>query len=299
MNNKQDLISILVEKVGICGSDKQKILQNKMNVQFLGHEIIGIDTSLKKYVAVNPNIHCGRCYYCKRKEFNLCSNIKAIGNNIEGGLKGNLQVPLDNVLYLENNNIKYILLDPLAVVIHGLELINITENDRVLIIGSGTLAKLLIWMLNKRNIIPSLVNRHGYIKDSKGKLKINKIYHNTQSIKEKFQYTFEMVGYEQVNSLETAILCTHKKGNIICFGVFPKGYYAPVELRSLFENEIKIQGVRSFVPDDFEKAKRILDDTNDEVLDVINIKYTKFKSYNQLFRESNLENVDKLIVDLI
>ena len=47
------------------------------------------------------------------------------------------------------------------------------------------------------------------------------------------------------------------------------------------------------------KAKRILDDTNDEVLDVINIKYTKFKSYNQLFRESNLENVDKLIVDLI
>lgn len=69
-------------------------------------------------------------------------------------------------------------------------------------------------------------------------------------------------------------------------------------MRSLFENEIKIQGVRSFVPDDFKKAKEILDETNDEVLDVISIEYTKFKTYDQLLSQSNVEGVDKLVVDL-
>ena len=107
-----------------------------------------------------------------------------------------------------------------------------------------------------------------------------------------------MVGYEQSNSFEKAIFCTQKKGNIVCFGVFPKGYLAPIELRSLFENEVKIQGVRSFIPDDFKEAKKILDETNDEVLDVINIEYTKFKTYEQLLRKSNIEGVDKLVVDL-
>ena len=298
MKNKSNLVSILVEKVGICGSDKQKILQNNMGVQFLGHEILGIDNFHKKYVAVNPNIHCGKCFYCSRKDFNLCSNIKAIGNNIDGGLRGSIQIPLDNILYLENNNIKYILLDPLAVIIHGLELVNITESDNVLVIGSGTLAKLLIWILNRKKIIPSVVNRHGYIKDSNKKLKLDKVYDNKQLITKKFQYTFEMVGYEQVDSLKKAIFCTQKKGNIVCFGVFPKGYIAPIELRSLFENEIKIQGGRSFVPDDFKKAKEILDETNDEVLDVISIEYTKFKTYDQLLSQSNVEGVDKLVVDL-
>ena len=152
MKNKSDLVSISVEKVGICGSDKQKIVQNNIGVQFLGHEILGIDNFRKKYVAVNPNIHCGKCFYCSSGEFNLCSNIKALGNNIDGGLKGNIQVPLDNVLYLKDNSIKYILLDPLAVIIHGLGLINITESDSALVIGSGTLAKLLIWILNRKKL---------------------------------------------------------------------------------------------------------------------------------------------------
>ncbi|MGF0112303.1 alcohol dehydrogenase catalytic domain-containing protein [Streptococcus sp. SGI.013] len=298
MRNKSDLVSISVEKVGICGSDKQKIVQNNMGVQFLGHELLGIDNFRKKYVAVNPNIHCGKCFYCSSGEFNLCSNIKALGNNVDGGLKGSLQIPLDNVLYLKDNSIKYILLDPLAVIIHGLGLINITEGASTLVIGSGTLAKLLIWILNRKKIIPSVVTRHGCIKDSKKKLKVNKVYDDKQLITTKFQYTFEMVGYEQANSFEQAIFCTQKKGNIVCFGVFPKGYLASIELRSLFENEVKIQGVRSFIPADFKKAKEILDETNDEVLDVINIEYTKFKTYEQLLKKSNTEGVDKLVVDL-
>ncbi|WP_207940477.1 hypothetical protein DOK78_002026 [Enterococcus sp. DIV2402] len=298
MKNKSKLISISVEKVGVCGSDKQKILQNSLSVKYLGHEIIGIDNSLKKYVAVNPNIHCGTCFYCRRKEFNLCSNVKAIGNNIEGGLKGTLQIPIDNLLYLESNNVKYTLLDPLAVIIHGLSLINIKEEDSVLIIGNGTLAKILIWILNKKNITPSLVNRRGCIENPKGTLKTNETYKYTKVISKKFKYTFEIVGYEQVDSIETAISNTQKNGYIVCFGVFPKGYYAPIELRSLFENEIKIQGVRSFNPKDFKIAKKILDDTHDEILDVINIKHTKFVSYEQLLIESKIKNVDKLIVDL-
>ncbi|WP_348821035.1 alcohol dehydrogenase catalytic domain-containing protein [Lactobacillus iners] len=55
----------------MCGSDKQKL--DDPPIKYLGHEIIGKDMDNGKFVVINPNITCGKCYSCLNGYENLCA----------------------------------------------------------------------------------------------------------------------------------------------------------------------------------------------------------------------------------
>ncbi|MDK6197388.1 alcohol dehydrogenase catalytic domain-containing protein [Lactobacillus iners] len=42
-------------------------------MKYLGHEIIGKDMDNGKFVVINPNITCGKCYSCLNGYENLCA----------------------------------------------------------------------------------------------------------------------------------------------------------------------------------------------------------------------------------
>jgi len=86
--DKSELL-IKVACCGICGTDKH-IYEGKAPSSvpvILGHEYTGIVVErgnnhskfkIDDKVAIDPNIHCGFCDYCKKGKVNLCENLKAL-----------------------------------------------------------------------------------------------------------------------------------------------------------------------------------------------------------------------------
>ncbi len=80
-----------VKACGICGSDLRRWKEGPppgSEGVVPGHEAAGIvikvgpecrDFAAGDRVAVAPDIHCGRCYYCRSEMYNLCDHLKFIG----------------------------------------------------------------------------------------------------------------------------------------------------------------------------------------------------------------------------
>jgi NADPH:quinone reductase-like Zn-dependent oxidoreductase len=57
-------------------------------------------------VAINPNLHCGRCEFCVKGEHSLCVSYGILGEHIHGGLAEYVRVAADKVLRLPEH-VKY------------------------------------------------------------------------------------------------------------------------------------------------------------------------------------------------
>ena len=51
-------------------------------------------------VAVNPNLHCGRCEFCEKGEQSLCVTYGILGEHVQGGLAEYVKVAADKTLKL-------------------------------------------------------------------------------------------------------------------------------------------------------------------------------------------------------
>lgn len=249
-------IRVYTRYVGICGSDMQKIFCDDI-APFLGHEIVGM-TASGEPVVVNPNMVCHSCDMCHKGLFNLCEHERSLGTTVNGALRGWMDVPLENLFRVPSPDSTYTLCDSLAVVLHGIRLSCIQEQrfvrDSVLVIGSGNIARLTVLSLNRMSLIPDVVTRDGVWPYSRA-LQVGHVFSFCQEApKRRYGVVFECVGFAQSQSVSVALRYTRPRGMLVVFGVFPVGYKAPVILRSLFELEITIQGVRSFLPCDFQQA---------------------------------------------
>lgn len=89
-NAPQGGLVLQVEACGVCGSDLRRWKEGPPGGEPVvpGHEIAGVviasGTGQARFqmgdrLAVAPDIHCGRCYYCRRGRYNLCDNLKFLG----------------------------------------------------------------------------------------------------------------------------------------------------------------------------------------------------------------------------
>ena len=84
-------IVLEVKACGICGSDLRRWKEGPPNGiagVVPGHEAAGIVIEVGEgvnryapgdYLAIAPDVHCGRCYYCQRGLYNLCNELRFVG----------------------------------------------------------------------------------------------------------------------------------------------------------------------------------------------------------------------------
>ncbi|MBC8091659.1 MAG: alcohol dehydrogenase catalytic domain-containing protein, partial [Pseudonocardia sp.] len=89
-------VVVAVAGCGICGTDLHiadgefaPTLPVTPGHEFAG-EVVGlgsavIELRLGDQVAVDPSLHCGECYFCRRGRGNLCERWAAIGVTTTGG----------------------------------------------------------------------------------------------------------------------------------------------------------------------------------------------------------------------
>jgi L-iditol 2-dehydrogenase len=86
-----DGVLVAVKACGVCGSDLRRWREGahaENDSLIAGHEISGIVVTVGAHVkdycvddrlAVAPDVHCGKCYYCEHGLYNLCNHLHLIG----------------------------------------------------------------------------------------------------------------------------------------------------------------------------------------------------------------------------
>jgi 2-desacetyl-2-hydroxyethyl bacteriochlorophyllide A dehydrogenase len=156
-------VIIKVASVGICGTDLH-ILEGEFAPTLPiipGHEMSGeiialgsnvTELKIGDMVAIDPSLHCGECFYCKRARGNLCENWGALGVSEAGAAAEFLRAPIKNCYKLpENVAVKDAsLIEPLSCAVRGFDVLPRIPGSDYLIYGSGTMGLMMMEMA-KRN----------------------------------------------------------------------------------------------------------------------------------------------------
>jgi len=153
-------ILVKLRSVGICGSDLHWYLDGSIYglqavyPQVLGHEPAGeivavgagvCDLKPGDRVSIEPTVSCGQCEWCRRGQFNNCASSQFMGSpQLPGLLREYATIPAHNAT-LVPASFSYTqasLIEPLAVIMHMLELIEIRAGDTVAVLGSGPIGLL-------------------------------------------------------------------------------------------------------------------------------------------------------------
>ena len=149
---------VRVDVVGICGSDlhwfgEAGIGDAKLSRPLvLGHEFAGVIASGPRQgerVAVDPAIPCHACEYCRQGNPNLCEHLRFAGHGMEdGALREFIAWPEDCLFPLPEalSQSDGVMLEPLGVAIHAVDLAHLRTGMIVGLFGCGPIGLLTIQM---------------------------------------------------------------------------------------------------------------------------------------------------------
>jgi L-iditol 2-dehydrogenase len=137
-----------------------------------GHEFSGdvaaIDPTVTKFAVDDPvmcvhSAPCGRCFWCARGEEELCESV--MSTKILGAYAQYIAVPshiVDRNAYRKPEGLSYeaaAFLEPLACVVHSLDVLNPSPHATVLVMGDGGFGLLHAMLLAQRGARPVLAGR--------------------------------------------------------------------------------------------------------------------------------------------
>jgi len=146
-------VLVRVKAAGICGSDLHIYRGERSDValpRILGHELVGevesVGSGVTRFsrgdrVTVDPVVSCGKCVSCRRGYDNLCSSVKCLGVQVDGGYCDYIAVPEEKVYSLPLGLAweKAALIEPFSIGAEVLARSEVREGDKVLVIGAGTI----------------------------------------------------------------------------------------------------------------------------------------------------------------
>jgi 2-desacetyl-2-hydroxyethyl bacteriochlorophyllide A dehydrogenase len=153
-------VIVQVDHCGICGTDVH-IFRNEYMSHFPlipGHEFSGTvvevgsgvhDLRVGDRVAVDPNISCGACDFCRNQAANHCRNWQGIGITRAGAFAQYTAAPARACYRLPGtiSPSEAAFVEPLACVIYALQRLRVHPATSVLIFGAGPMGLLLLQAL--------------------------------------------------------------------------------------------------------------------------------------------------------
>lgn len=258
-----DDVVVRVAACGVCGTDVH-IFHGGFRASYPvipGHEFAGEVVQAGEHVshvrvgdrvAVDPNIHCGVCPYCRRGLAHLCENLGAVGVTLPGGFQEFCRVPAKQVhrlpegLPLEEAAFA----EPLACCVHGIDQAGIDVADTVVILGAGTIGLLMVQLARLAGAREVIVSEPSAAKaDLARRLGADQVVDPLAddvqaAVMERTGIGADVV-IECVGSPRTvaqAIGLARRGGRVVLFGVSPRDAEVPVRPYDVFLNELTIVG---------------------------------------------------------
>jgi L-iditol 2-dehydrogenase len=157
---------ISVAAVGLCGSDLHYYKDGGIGTALIrepfipGHEFGGylcddvteLGLARGALVAVDPNKACGHCDWCREGHHNLCPNVEFIGAPpFDGAMTERIWVPKSQIVALPDRMgpLEAVMLEPLGVAIHTVDLAKPKLLERVALLGAGPIGLLVLQVLRE------------------------------------------------------------------------------------------------------------------------------------------------------
>jgi L-iditol 2-dehydrogenase len=149
-------VRVRVRAVGLCGSDLHWFSEAGIgDAQLarplvLGHEFAGVVESGPQSglrVAVDPSVPCGACEFCHEGHPNLCPKQRFAGHGLEdGALREYVAWPSTCLFPLPEalSDADGVMLEPLGVAIHSVDLAHLKPGTSVGIFGCGPIGLLVL-----------------------------------------------------------------------------------------------------------------------------------------------------------
>jgi threonine dehydrogenase-like Zn-dependent dehydrogenase len=272
-----DEVLIDVEACGICGTDLHIVEGTSRSTPpvVLGHEYAGTIVETAKgvrgcavgdRVAVDPNIACGECFYCRRGLVHLCSALRALGVDIDGGMAEFCIVPAQQLYPLGTLGPEIsAFIEPLSCAVHGIDRAGVRAGDTVVVLGGGPVGQMMLQLARisgaANTILVEPVREKRELGETLGaSLTLDPAAGDVAErlrpvLGEGADVVIECAGLTSTSTL--ALELARRGGTVEFFGVCPIGATIPLEPNKVYFKELTIVG--SYVnPHTFSRAIALL-----------------------------------------
>ncbi len=246
-------VRLQVEACGICGSDLhffhgqvRKPLGTSPGHELAGTVVDGPAGLADVRYAVSPNVTCGgSCAFCQSGRTHLCGKGgPGIGLGRHGGLAELVDAPLINLAPVPDgvDPVTASLTEPLAVTVHGVGLADVRPDDRVLVLGAGTIGLCAALVARDRAAEVAITARHPHQRAAAERLGVT-VLDEADAVawgkEHRPEVVIESVG-GVADTLTDAIRVVGRGGRIVLLGSFsePKA----LELQRLMMKEVALLG---------------------------------------------------------
>lgn len=257
-----DEVIVQVAACGLCGTDVH-IYKNEYMSDFPiipGHEFSGTVAEVGKRVtglavgdrvAVDPNLYCGHCDFCRDEKANHCLNWQGIGVTRNGGFAEYVNAPA-RACYRVPDSLspaQAAFIEPLSCVVHAMKRMRVYPADKILIIGSGPMGLLLVQTLRHNGASQIVVmekqpDRLQLAAQMGANHTVAPGPDQTEALRELAPYGFDIVidatGVPSV--IEQAFAYLKPRGQFLVFGVTPKDAKIQISPYDVFQNDWTIIG---------------------------------------------------------
>jgi len=271
-------VLLKIQACGVCGTDVHIVEGTSRSTPpvVLGHEFTGVveDVGLAVHgiapgqrAAVDPNISCGVCFYCRRGLVHLCDHLKALGVDRDGGMAEYCFVP-EKQIYLLPNDMQTeaaAFVEPVSCAIHGIDKAGIKAGDTVVIVGGGTIGLIMLQLAQNAGagrtvLIEPLEQKRQIAAALKADTILNPVEIDIKGAIMDITHVGADVVIECVGKPQTAQLSlelARRGGTVEFFGVCPIGEKISVEPNQIYFKELTVVG--SYVnPNTFSRSIALL-----------------------------------------
>ena len=258
-----DELVIRVGACGICGTDLHIVDGDSPLVRYPvvpGHEFAGEvvavgthvaqsrdDVKVGTRVAIQPNIYCHHCEFCRTGHENLCLNYTAVGVTINGGFAEYVSVPAAYAYVLPDMMTirEAALIEPVSCAVHGMHSLAPKSGDTFLIVGAGTMGLLLLQLATRGG-----ASRVTVVDVNTQRLALAEQLGATRTQTDiKSLLVDEPLGFDCVidatgvpSVIEAAFAVVKRGGKFMVFGVAPQEARISLSPFRIYNEEIKIVG---------------------------------------------------------
>jgi threonine dehydrogenase-like Zn-dependent dehydrogenase len=258
-----DEVLIKVESCGLCGTDLHIVEGTSRSTPpvVLGHEYAGFVTDPGRnpkgipegtHVAVDPNIPCGRCPYCRRGLVHFCTGLRALGVDIDGGMAEYSIVPASQLYTIPRGMTaeESMFIEPVSCAVHGMDRAGIRTGDTVVILGGGTIGLVMLQIVRHGGASAVIVSEPvAHKRKIAADLGASLVIDPAGDTLQQAVMDTSGIGADVVidcagtpGTARTAIGLARRGGTVVFFGVCPIGETIPLEPNAVYFRELTIVG---------------------------------------------------------
>ena len=272
---------VKINACGVCTTDLHMYSGN-LTIDYPmvpGHEsageVVSVGENVNKYqegdrVAINPSVPCNECRTCKSGRENLCHDLTSIGgaakNIIDGAFAEYAAVPIGNVEDIGDLDYRTAsFAEPLGCVINGIDQVDLTSGETVVVVGGGFIGQLIVQTLRTSGAGTIVLSEPVAERREIG-LEVGADHAIDPTEEDPTEAVSALIGDVDIaieavgfpETIQQAHSLTGPGGRTLVFGVPPEDATIELSPFDLFFEEREVVGSYSLTPNTFARAVTLL-----------------------------------------